>query len=160
MRTDTRKRPGQAMYEFAIACFVFAFVVSLFVQYAPMLIRNLDMLDAARTDAGVAALQGVQGSRSTALGGGARIAAHVQPKWPAPGGQDAWAYPVKALPNETRFDEWRSGRPRPTSLVYGTAKDRFTIPVWFDADGHAVEEDIHISEEVFFPALGQPRGTP
>ena len=159
MRTSRR---GQAMYEFAIACFVFAFVVSLLVQCAPLLVQNLEMLDIARADAGVAALQGVQGSRTTAMDGGARIASHVRPAptWPALGGQDAWDYPVKALPGETRFEEWRSARPRPTSLVYGTAKDRFTMPVWFDAEGYAVEEDIHLSEEVFFPALGQPGSAP
>lgn len=146
------------MYEFAIACFVFAFVVSLLVQCAPMLVQGLDMLDAARADAGTAALLAPQGSRTTAMGGGARIAAHVQPvpTWSALGGQSPWDYPVRKLPGETRFGEWRSGRPRPTSLVYGTAKDRFTVPVWFDADGYAVEEDFHLSEEVFLPALGQP----
>ena len=145
-----------------VLAFVFAFVVSLLVQCAPMLVQGLDMLDTARADAGVASLQTPQGARTTAMGGGARIAAHVQPAptWSALGGRSPWDYPVKALPGETRFEEWRSGRPRPTELVYGMAKDRFTVPVWFDADGYAVEEEFHLSEEVFFPALGQPGRSP
>ena len=75
MRTS---RLGQAAYEFAIASFVFAGVVAVLVACAPLLTRDLDMLDDARTDAGVAALTRAQGSRTTAMDGATRIAARTR----------------------------------------------------------------------------------
>jgi len=153
MRTS---RSGQAAYEFAIASFVFALVAALLVECAPLLTQNLDMLDNARTDAGIAALTSAQGSRTTAMGGAARIASHARPEpgWAPLARQDAWAYPVRELPAETRFEEWRSAVPRPTSLVYGSAQDRFELPVWFDGEGYQTKQDVQLSEEVFLPALG------
>ena len=153
MRTS---RLGQAAYEFAIASFVFAGVVAVLVACAPLLTRNLDMLDDARTDAGVAALTRAQGSRTTAMDGATRIAARtrVPPGWRPLGGRDAWEYPVRGLPAETRFPEWRDGAPRPVGLVYGGAKDSFEIPVWFDGEGARTKQDVRLSEEVLLPALG------
>ena len=154
MRTSRR---GQAAYEFAVASFVFALVVALLVQCAPVLTKGLDLLDTARCDAGVAALQGTQGSRTA---GGAASAARIASDALNGLGPEAWSGPARALPGEARFGEWQSGSPRSTSLVYGGAKDGFKIPGWFGADGFVQEADIRLSEEVFFPALGQTGGLP
>ena len=161
MRTSRR---GQAAYEFAIAAFIFAMLVALFVQFAPLLTRNLEMLDSARCDAGVAALDSASGSRTAAMTAASRIAARAnwQARPPAvpgapemPGSDAAWGDAIRTLPSEPRFRDWRDGRPRATSLAYGTAKETFTVPVWFDGSGARTETDVHVSEEVFFPAMGQ-----
>ena len=152
MRTSRR---GQAAYEFAIASFVFALVVALLVQCAPVLVKGLDLLDTARCDAGVAALQGTQGSRTA---GGAASSARIASDALNGLGPEVWAGPVRTLPGEARFGEWQSTGPRSTSLVYGGAKDSFKVPGWFNGDGAVEEADIRLSEEVFFPALGQTGG--
>lgn len=161
MRTS---RSGQAAYEFALVVFLLALVLLMIVNSAPILTQGLDMLDTARTDAGVAALRGTQGSRTMGMAGVGRIAGPLQPGpvrtalATAPGTPpppDPWDYPIRELPSESRFADWRAAQPRATSLVYGTAKDRFVLPTGLGPDG-ILEQEIHLSEEVFFPALGQP----
>ena len=48
---------GQAAIEFAIGVFLFAFIFSFILEFAPVLLENLKLQSEARTNAGISALR-------------------------------------------------------------------------------------------------------
>lgn len=150
-----RTRSGQAAIEFAIAAFIFALVVSALTGFAAVFLKNIEMLSDARTDAGVAALDATDGSR-TAGGSAAGIAALAHPTITTVAGEapvDPWQEALNTLPAESRFADWKANVLVPLSLIPGSAKKSFTFRLTLNGDP-LFEDEGHLSEEVWLPAMG------
>ncbi len=145
---------GQAVYEFAVGVTVFAFVVGVLVEFAPVFYRNLEMMNMARVDAGMSALSAEDGSND-AGGNAGTIASLAHPPLEV-ANADAWEYPVRSLPSEPMFGDWRANALSSARLIDAGAKKDFTITMYIGDTYLLDHESGELSEEVHMPALGIP----
>ena len=146
MRTR-RLRKGQAAIEFAIGVGIFAFIICALVEFAPVYILNIQLQSEARCDAGISALGSADGSEN--LGGAAAFTSRAHPTVEA----DPWAYPIKNLPQETRFSDWCGDAVSTGRLIPGGRKKDFHIRMIFDSK-IILDDDGFLSEELYMPAMG------
>ena len=149
MRTR-RSRHGQAAIEFAIGVLVFALILSALIGFAPVYLKNIQLQSEARCDAGISALGSTEGSDD--LGGMAAFTSRAHPSVDA-GAADPWTYPIKNLPEEFRFGEWRGDAVSAGRLIPGGRKKDFRFRM-FAGGTMLVNDEGTLSEELYMPAMG------
>ena len=155
MRIKRHSTSGQAAIEFAIAAFIFVLVLSALTGFAAVFLKNIEMLSEARTDAGIAALGATEGSKS-AGGSAASITSYAHPTIATTAGErpvDPWQEAIDGIPEESRFRDWKADAVVPVSLIPGSAKKTFTFRLTLNGEP-LLEDEGHLSEEVWLPALG------
>lgn len=152
MPIDSKR--GQAVYEFAVGVTVFAFVIGALVEFAPVFYRNLEMMNTVRVDAGMSALSADDGSNDA--GGNAGMIASLAHPPPEVANGDAWEYPVRSLPAEPMFGDWRANALSSARLIDSGKKKDFTITMYIGDTYLLDHESGELSEEVHMPAMGMP----
>lgn len=147
MRTS---KSGQAAIEFAIGVFVFALILSAIVGFAPVYLKNIQLQSEARCDAGISALGAAEGADD--LGGAAAFTSRAHPPVEAKAA-DPWDYPIKNLPEEVRFAEWRGDGVSAGRLIPGGRKKDFHFRM-FAGGTLLIDDEGMLSEELYMPAMG------
>lgn len=149
MRTRWGEK-GQAAIEFAIGVFIFAFILAALVGFAPVYLKNTELQSEARCDAGLSALKSPEGADD--LGNVAAFTSYAHPSAEAIGA-DPWDYPIKNLPAEPRFGEWRGNNVSAGRLIPGGRKKDFHFQL-FMGNEMLVDDEGMLSEELYLPAMG------
>ena len=141
---------GQAAIEFAIGVFIFSLILAALVGFAPVYLKNIDLQSEARCDAGISALESIEGVDD--LGNAAAFTSYAHP--PVETGEaDPWKYPVENMPDEPRFSEWRGNGVSAGRLIPGGRKKDFRFRMFIG--GELLVDDVGwLSEEVYMPAMG------
>ena len=147
MRTSGR---GQAAIEFAIGVFVFTLILAALVGFAPVYLKNIELQSEARCDAGISALGSAEGADD--LGNAAAFTAYAHPPVEDKA-EDPWDYPIRRLPEEPRFGEWRGDTVSAGRLIPGGRKKDFRFRL-FAGDNMLVDDEGMLSEELYMPAMG------
>lgn len=147
MRTRVK---GQAAIEFAIGVFVFAFILSAIVGFAPVYLKNIELQSEARCDAGISSLGFTEGSDD--LGNASAFTMHANPP-PDDAGIDAWTYPIDNMPDEYRFSDWHGNGVSVGRLIPGGRKKEFRFRLFVNGQ-MLVDDEGTLSEELYMPAMG------
>ena len=148
MRTRRLCR-GQAAIEFAIGVFIFTLILAALIGFAPVFLKNIELQSEARCDAGISALEAAEGADD--LGGAAAFTSRAHPPVEAKAA-DPWDYPIKHLPEEVRFVEWRGDTVSAGRLIPGGRKKDFRFRL-FAGGEMLLDDEGMLSEELYMPAM-------
>ena len=149
MRTR-RSCCGQAAIEFAIGVFIFTLILAALVGFAPVFLKNIELQSEARCDAGISALGSAEGADD--LGNAAAFTVYAHPPVEDKA-EDPWDYPIRRLPEEPRFGEWRGDAVSAGRLIPGGRKKDFTFRMFVGGET-LVNDKGTLSEELYLPAMG------
>lgn len=142
-------KSGQAAIEFAIGVFVFSLILAALVGFAPVYLKNIELQSEARCDAGISALEAPEGADD--LGGTVAFTSRAHPPVAA-GAPDPWDYPIKKLPEEIRFRDWRDDTVSAGRLIPGGRKKDFRFRL-FAGGEMLLDDEGMLSEELYMPAM-------
>lgn len=156
MRIDSHNRAasqGQAAVEFAIGVFILALLIAAFTELTPVMLRNLQLLSRARTEAG---LNAISSTAATPAPGGTSEGLVVEAThhgFPVDTPANSWEYPNQKRPNNLLFANWRDNQVRALETQAGFTYEPYTLDflAYLGVDESEVEHKIH--EEVKLPPM-------